>query len=69
MRELRWIRLRLGETAWGAAPGGSMDDTSNAGLFELVGHKVSDRTSDERRKIEDHKSEIGGAKEPEIPTR
>lgn len=43
MRELRWIRLRLGETAWGAAdsPGGSMDDTINAGLFERYASEIA----------------------------
>jgi hypothetical protein len=36
MRELRWITLRLGETAWGTSDraGASTDDTSNAPLFE-----------------------------------
>jgi hypothetical protein len=45
-----------------------MKTQSTAGSFELIGHKVSDRISDER-KMEDQKSKIGGAKEPQIPTR
>ena len=46
-----------------------MKTQSTTGSFELVGHKVSDRISDERRKMEDQKSKIGGTKEPQIPSR
>jgi hypothetical protein len=44
MRELRWIMLRLGETAWGVpeSPGTSTDDRINAPLFEKY---VSDITA------------------------
>jgi hypothetical protein len=42
---------------------------STASSFELVEYKVSDRISDERRKMEDEKGKIGQAKEPEIPAK
>ncbi len=43
MRELRWIRLRLGETAWGGpdGPGASTDDTVNAPLFEKYSSEIA----------------------------
>ena len=42
---------------------------STASSFELVGHKGSDRISDERRKMEDEKRKIRQANEPKIPTK
>jgi hypothetical protein len=41
MREWRWIRLRLGETAWGDSPGASKDDRANAPLFEKYSSEIA----------------------------
>jgi hypothetical protein len=45
------------------------ENPSTASSFELVGHKGSDRVSDERRKMEDEKRKIRQANEPEIPAK
>jgi hypothetical protein len=45
------------------------ENPSTASSLELVGHKGSDRISDERRKMEDEKRKIRQANEPEIPAK